>query len=964
MPKDKTNFTGRFPKAYWTDAPLVNAFTKSTQTPQQFLKKTFGEAQFPKSKSDVQVYCEAMHPYNNNLFLTNDILTHGSYWTGVVGNSPEIFGITSGLISTGLSSISHWGFNSKVEEHRQEVYDDRMKCSIKTMEYFNIKNQQTSVNPQKALKHILKNEQHNFKDSLKVKNLAKKVNLSEEDKTFIYKTVNKSIEKLTQETKDIQANQADIFSSLNQIDKHLKNQDKRLDGIDKQLKNHENKLDNIEKNVNVLVKAHKDEQDEKEKQATFQNNLRICENTLAIASFIIGQSDPKAAAIVNTIGGCAMGIAVAAMTPPPGIGTVVGVVAAALPMLGLFGGSGEDIDQKRHEEIMEALATISEQISELGKQMHERFDLVHEHLQELDKNIGKQFNLTLFYLNRIDNALKEIVSDIQTNQKLTEITFKEVKGTIEYGQDILKDIWRQYLKIEYKSEITLLKSNLGFDNINHTNIEKAFKEIHKYAYFVGESGVFNSNFKKIINYKNANALQKEDINYFIGFANLLGTDIENIPNFYVLSEGVNSLIYFDALFHGRYDTQKNAYYLQDLLEKSIKSKEVLQKIATIDFIEKYYKDYKEKSDKLLKIIYDELKSIEREGFRGITSIPTTYHLDGLAYIEMPVFITVHNGSELNDWRLFNEKIEVNNQSKYYYPKSENNVFNILRNLEYLTLLNLEEIKGDKKKETEFAEKEKLFKVNLVAKDLFDTNMEFFVTSETYKSDYLDGVYACSHIGELFNGLKKGIAKEDEIFKIIHDIATNHSLQENISNKTKTKGEELNLIEFLYAKLNKEFEKAKKTISKRLEKKLKLGNNYQKAIKEFEKASIAFLFFSTINRICTDYESIRTKGYRVSYLNDIFTKEDLLFFVNKFSVENYLQTKNYWKETINLRLDEQDITLNGSNLIDVIFLRLYKQLHVSAWQRMDNLNEIALDSVPPILANTIRKLEWYIGLPDE
>ncbi len=946
--KDKTksmDFVGKEPKAYWKAAPGINVFTNPT-SPTQHLYNISKDPNLD-SKTKVIETCKALHHYENNLFLTSDMLEWGAMGLDLVSylgyiNTPKtkLIGGIAGLVSTSLTWYNYLSFNPKVEKNRSQVNELRLRCTYDEAE--------------KTVKKQLRNASNHFNDRVRVKKILKGDKLTKKDKDFIIKQFNQASKELQEATGKLQDGQKAIHSKVDGINDKLDKQGKQLDGI--------------ETNVTDLVNAHNKGQEQKKEQTALQQKIEKYQNTLAIATFVLGKFDPKVAHAVNTVGSCALGIGMAIAISPPGIGTALGIITAALPIFDLFGGKERDVAAERHEEVMEALRIISDQINQLHKQMHERFDMVHKHLDTIVKNIDSQFKLVFNQLDRVNSTLKGIVGDIKRGQDLNQARLNNIEETIKFGQELNTQIWQQYYKHEYEAKIALLKSNVKTETIDK-NIGMAFNEIYKYAYLVSEGGIFNKDFKSIVEHRNANILQNQDINYFLGYVNQLESDKGSsvkVPNFYLLADGVNKLIYYDILFHGRYDVERNKVYLKDLLKKSENSKEIIQKLAQSKFIKQKYEEYKRIADKVLASVYLELKNIEQEAFKGITTIPTTYHLEQIACIEPFVFIQLSSGSSNRErpYRFFKEKIGKIEST--YYTKYDNNVLTVYRRLGYIKLLNFNEVEN-RPKAYPAKGKDHLYTVTLTGNELIKTGAKgvpLWATIEPYSDSNLkQDEYACLHLDEHFDRFKH-LSENDRIFDITRDVYKEYAKQGNLSNKGKTKGEELNFIELLYAKLNEKYENEKRDLAKKLEEKFLLKENFKQLKSEFEKAGVALLFYSTLNRVSTDSESVLVKGYKIDYEHEIYTFGDVLSYVERFARENYLKTGNYWKGSIKLKVLDKELTLDGNRLIDVVFLRLYKQLHTSVGERMASLQEIYEGSMPPILASTIQKLEWYRDLPDE
>ena len=126
----------------------------------------------------------------------------------------------------------------------------------------------------------------------------------------------------------------------------------------------------------------------------FQNSLQEARYALVIGTSLLGLKDPKMAKLINDIGNASItmisnldkimqpGAAMASLGP------YAAMTTAGLQILNAFS------DQKSpHQVILEELAKLSEQIFEMRKEMHERFDQIEEILGGMRKDFMYQFSL-------------------------------------------------------------------------------------------------------------------------------------------------------------------------------------------------------------------------------------------------------------------------------------------------------------------------------------------------------------------------------------------------------------------------------------------------------------------------------------------------------------------------------------------------------------------------------------------
>lgn len=252
--------------------------------------------------------------------------------------------------------------------------------------------------------------------------------------------------------------QGEIYVRLNELEDLDKERHQEVMGV---MSGVQTRLDAIEMEQKDFIEYFKkrDEDAEKRQEAEKQAAMVRYENQLIldgsrsgvyVLSTLAGFIDPKVGHVIDVVGNTAIKIVESinryAEVLASGVGTLAqgmgaavltgNLLGAALGLFSLFGSSGPS----PYEIIFDQLGKLSEQIDQLGKQMHERFDRVDQSLNVIYETLVSGIQGVQYNLQQLDEKLNQIgetTQQIQQQIALIRNQLTDIQGGLSRIQDQL-----------------------------------------------------------------------------------------------------------------------------------------------------------------------------------------------------------------------------------------------------------------------------------------------------------------------------------------------------------------------------------------------------------------------------------------------------------------------------------------------------------------------------------------------
>lgn len=629
-------------------------------------------------------------------------------------------------------------------------------------------------------------------------------------------------------------------------------------------------IGNIETSVVDIKKNILAEQKAKREAAKWQQKIDASQNTLQVLSFIAAKIDPKLGRVVNSIGNVAINVVskVVAAAGAITFGLAVGVTAALLPIISLFS-DDDDIAQHRHEEIMEGIRTIINAIVVIQKEMHERFDLIHQHLSSIENKIDSGFYRTLLNLKETKIQLENIADRLTMQTDLLKNEFRGLRQEINNLVQIVYTLETARYKNELQEAENLL--DLCLVTRDYISIANKFNSIYTYATYTAQSAAF-------IGVVKPNSVFDVDGKSVLNYMNYLQslTNEEKLPNLYEFRDAINLLICYDVLFKELPNiTVINR--LDDIRAEIVRIERVLKNMTQKKLVIQKCNDYRNRFIQVVELLVQKMLEKEMQ-YLGGSSIPILRS----AITEYEPTLYVYTITPLEEILPQLPIVVFKHQERHSITglQKENNIFDVLNQIGVLTYqyeqkLTDDELKKHNLTHIQFA---RWVTVTFLGASRHGVNFpigEFrCVALPTFEQDKV--VY-CLDISEIQPCLQTVL--NTPVYENRSKVLFNKSLQE------------LNFVQIMYLLLDAVLYRTKKRIAQEVL--IELWNH--SCIQSFEQSAVDFLCLYTLNRVCTNPNSVLSQidtydfttvkatlddGYRISYSNELYTLADMVHFIQQ------------------------------------------------------------------------------------
>lgn len=618
----------------------------------------------------------------------------------------------------------------------------------------------------------------------------------------------------------------------------------------------------------------------------------------------------------------------------------INLTSAILPIFSIF---GDDADEERHRQVMEALNQIREDIHNMHKDMIECFNNLNKQINHVSMQIAQGFFITSIKLQRIEEGLDKLIA---RNYDLTAYIRREFE---EMRSELLK---MRSDQIRLGVELNENKFTTTLNGLQQSCDYNYFNTLYTYFNDISKSPSYTSNnlssedFLRLLHFHasghssydyailcdsqpylllNYADIDLRDINYNTALFKKLGLSEKEIPNLHAYCRGIWAFIDQDIHWRSkgmREQAEKNKERIAQLPEQIKQVIHSYNLLGDINLAKNKIAVYTKQANRMADIIYDYMIQNLKSPYGVHSKFEPNY------IVPIVPDILISTGAEgSNKYRLFHELFTEGEIRYYFYYINHNksSIFEQAINAGFLVPNpTIQELTTENKKQL----KELSIQADMKQK------VTYHIQSGAFKDQTIT-VYIshCTLNGQpyeryiLLDWTKEvGLVEHTTFIAFLFEQVYCTQIKPMLSNFHDMVGSYIR-------------------------------ENYKQELNKTQDAGLSCLLLSKMNEICSSPYDLPASQFVIQYSDDLYTLSDFTNFI-KIALQADYSSECTDQPLSLVNSENKEVVLNRNELADMVYSQLKERIQITTQIREQSLKITTQESCPFILNVTYELAKAY------